>query len=73
MAKITLEVEEKNLKTVMTILDNLKDGLIKDISTNRQYKAIKPVSSSLDKSTKKLPQSNKYLSKEEFKKRLKGN
>ncbi|WP_417333029.1 hypothetical protein [Halarcobacter sp.] len=73
MAKITLDIDEKNLKTVMNILDNLKDGLINNISTNRQYNTVKPVSSSIDKTSKKAPSPNKYLSPSEFKNRLKGN
>ncbi|RXJ88794.1 hypothetical protein CRV01_09215 [Arcobacter sp. CECT 8983] len=73
MAKITLDIDEKNLKTVMHILDNLKDGLINNISTNRQYKTAKPISSSIDRSAKTSSSSNKYLSPSEFKKRLQGN
>ena len=34
MNKITLSVDDKNLEVVMTLLKNLKDGLISDISTN---------------------------------------
>ena len=34
MNKITLLVDDKNLEVVMTLLENLKDGLISDISTN---------------------------------------
>ncbi len=73
MAKVTLDVEEKNLKIVLNILDNLKDGLIKNISTNKQYQTAKPISSSLDKTVKKTTSNSKYLSPEEFKNRIKGN
>lgn len=69
MAKITLDIEEKNLKTVLNILDNLKEGLIKNISSNKQYQT----SSSNDKTIKKPTSNSKYLSREEFKKRIKGN
>jgi len=72
MAKITLDVDEKNLKIVMGILDNLKDGLINSISTNKQYNTPKPISSSISKTPNKVSSSGKYLSPEEFKKRLKG-
>jgi len=34
MTKITLSVDDKNLEVVMTLLENLKEGLINDISTN---------------------------------------
>jgi len=71
MGKITLDVDEKNLKTVLNILENLKDGLINDISTNRKYQAPKPVSSSINKS-QKTPTTSKYLNPNEYKKRLKG-
>ncbi|NVJ53325.1 MAG: hypothetical protein HWD90_06500 [Campylobacteraceae bacterium] len=73
MAKITLDIDEKNLKTVMNILDNLKDGLINNISTNRQYNVAKPISSSIDKKANTTPSTSKYLSPDEYKKRLKGN
>ena len=34
MNEIKISVEDKNLEVVMTLLENLKDGLISDISTN---------------------------------------
>jgi hypothetical protein len=96
MAKITLDIDDKNLPTVLNILENLKTGLIKNINLNKNTN-IKPVSSSInnnenkrymskDTYKKKLQQqkvledqflarptsSNKYLSKEEFKQKLKG-
>jgi len=64
MAKITLDVEEKNLSTVLTILQNLKPGLIKNISQEQ----IKPVSSSINKQNNK-----RYLSKDAYKKKLNQN
>lgn len=95
MAKITLDVDDKNLGTVLNILENLKVGLIKNISSTKKSN-IKPISSSIsnqenkrylsrDKYKQKLQQrpledefvqkttsTSKYLSKEDFKERLKG-
>jgi len=34
MTEIKLAVDDKNVEIVMTILENLKDGLISNISTN---------------------------------------
>ncbi len=34
MNKITLSIDDKNLETVLNILENLKDGLISNIQTN---------------------------------------
>jgi hypothetical protein len=64
MTKITLEIEDKNLSTVLNILDNLKTGLILDRTINKNEK-IKPVSSSISNNENK-----RYLSKEAYKKRL---
>ena len=67
MAKITLDVEEKNLSVVLNILENLKSGLIKDINIGKLEKTtkLKPVSSSLENKSNK-----RYLSKEKYKDRL---
>lgn len=62
MAKIILDVNDKNIKTIMLILENLKPGLINNIN-NAQAK---PISSSLDST-------NKYTSKDKYKKRLNNN
>ena len=59
MAKITLEIEDKNIDTVMTILNSLKTGLIKNISSDSN-KEQKPLPSS----------SSKYLSKDAYKLKL---
>jgi hypothetical protein len=95
MAKITLDIDDKNVSTVLIILQNLKNGLIKNISHEKQQ--IKPISSSLEAQNNKkylskeayknklnqkvledefLPRTTsarKYISPEDFKKRLKGN
>jgi len=72
MSKITLEIDDKDLPTVLNILENLKSGLIKNLSVNK-INNIKPVKSSLDKietqSTQQL-NSNKYLSKSKYKQKI---
>lgn len=61
MAKITLDIDDKHVQTVLTILKSLKTGLIKGIHTHKQ--TAQPVSSSLNnKSTKQ-----KYLSSSQYK------
>jgi len=72
MSKITLDVDDKNLDTVMTVLNNLKAGLIQDISVSKMNK-IKPVKSSLDKIETQATQqvnANKYLSKSKYKQKI---
>jgi len=66
MAKITLDVDRKNLHTVLNIIENLKDGLINDIQKNEKstnIKETKPVASS-------NTTGSKYVSRSEFKNRL---
>ena len=76
MSKIVLEVDDKKLPAVLNILENLKEGLIQNISVNaisNKQNDIKPVKSSLDKiETKSSNQidSNKYLSKAKYKQKL---
>lgn len=65
MAKITLDVDDKNLSTVLTILNNLKPGLIKNLDTKASQNAAKPVSSSIGVAGQK-----KYLSKTKYKQKL---
>lgn len=75
MAKIVLDVDNKNKDTVLMILKNLKAGLIKDIKVDN-----KPLTkSSLVKKQniaeddflpKAVATSSKYLSKDAFKARL---
>ncbi len=72
MSQIILEVEEKNIDTLMIVLNNLKTGLIQDISISKMNK-IKPVKSSLDKIEREATQHvnhNKYLSQSKYKQRL---
>ena len=42
MNEIKFSVEDNNLETVLTILENLKDGLISDISTNGKTTNTRP-------------------------------
>ena len=68
MAKIILECDDKNLPTVLNILENLKTGLIKEISVEKLdnvNKRIKPVSSSIDGQINK-----RYLSRDKYKEKL---
>jgi len=53
MQEIKLKVEDKNLETVMLILNSLKDGLISDIT------------SSLKRSTQYQPKLNKVIKEDE--------
>lgn len=59
MGQIILEVDDKNKQTVLTILNNLKAGLIKNISSDGK-KQIKPMPSS----------TSKYLSKDDYKQKM---
>ncbi|TLP40728.1 hypothetical protein [Arcobacter arenosus] len=64
MAKITLDIDDKNLPTVLNILENLKTGLIKNIDLNKKTN-IKPVSSSINNNENK-----RYMSKDTYKQKL---
>lgn len=64
MAKVSLDIDDKKLATVLNILENLKVGLIKNIKVNKN-KNLKPVSSSLTNS-----QNKRYLSKDKYKQKL---
>lgn len=72
MSKIILEVSNSDSKTVLTILNNLKTGLIKKIhmeEDNSKYIS-KEIYNDI-KETKKSVSTTKYLSSSEFKNRLK--
>jgi len=57
MNKITLSVDEKNLETLLTILNNLKDGLIHEIQTDaKSYKK---------RSTQYQPKTNRIIKEED--------
>ena len=57
MNEIKLSVDDKNLQTVLTVLDNLKAGLIEEIQTNGKSSTIK--------STRYQPKTNTIIREEE--------
>lgn len=68
MAKITLDIEEKNIEIVENILRNLKDGLIKNIEVSkRRYSPKNKILE--DEFIPKQKSNSKYLSPSEFKRR----
>lgn len=77
MSKITLDVDKQNLETVLTILNNLKTGLIKNIDVDQKgilnkiqnKKAVKQQAVLEDEFIPK-PTNSKYLSRDAFKQRL---
>lgn len=76
MAKITLDVENRNVDTVMTILQNLKEGLIEEITLEkkRSYnkpKRIEPVKPLQDAPKPVSISTGKYIDPQTFKERLK--
>ena len=58
MNEIKLSVDEKNLKTVMNILENLKDGLIEKIETNYKTSKVRRI-------TQYQPKTNTIIREEE--------
>ena len=77
MSKITLDVNSKNIDTVLMILSNLKSGLISNITTDKRNNTIskqeeKSVKQEIlkDEFMKKPTSTGKYLSKDEYKHRL---
>lgn len=76
MAKIILQVNDKELDTLMNILRNLKEGLVEDITVDkkRYYKKLK--SGEPLKPLQSSPQpvnvsTGKYIDPQTFKERLK--
>ncbi len=57
MNEIKLSVDDKNLETVLTVLNNLKDGLITNIKTNDK--------SSKTSTTKYQPKTNTIIRDED--------
>jgi hypothetical protein len=76
LSKIVLEVEDKNIDTVLLILKNLKQGLVKNISSDKgnvitsiqAKKAIKK--QVLEDGFVSAPSTGKYLSRAAFKNKL---
>ncbi|WP_419770264.1 MAG: hypothetical protein ACNI3C_00275 [Candidatus Marinarcus sp.] len=59
MSKVILDVNEKELTTVLTILKSLKTGMIKNISVDKEQSSLKNKIST-----------NKYLSKNDYNDKL---
>ena len=75
MAKIILEVEERKLDVVLTILENLKEGLVKEISVEKKRTYNKPKPIEPAKPLQSAPQpvsisTGKYIDPQTFKERL---
>lgn len=70
MAKIVLDVEERNIDAVKNILDNLKEGLIRNIEINQRRYVPKTKVLEDEFLPKNTPTTGKYISPNEFKKRL---
>jgi len=69
--KITFDVKEENIKTVMLLLENLKEGLVSDIKVDKIYEcrtSYKPKTKEIIKENE--PVIGKYVSVETFKKKL---
>lgn len=68
MPKITIDVNDTNLPIVLNILENLKLGLVTNLSVDvkdKIRKDIKPVSSSIGNQNTK-----RYLSKDKYKQKI---
>jgi len=74
MAKVVLDVDDKNVDTLLTILQNLKEGLICDIHIDkkRAYKRAKSIEAKPLQSSPEpvAPTSGKYIDPKTFKERL---
>ena len=78
MSKITLDIDDKNIDTILTILNNLKPGLIKNLSTSassinsriQAKKVLKGQNIEEDEFMSKTPSMGKYLSKSAYKNKL---
>ncbi len=68
MSKITLDVKPENLKTVLTILENLKVGLVENIKVDKSSTKYQPKTNKVIKENQ--PVSGKYIDPASFKKRL---
>lgn len=72
MSKITLDVSDENVKSVLNILENLKEGLVLDIrvenSTCKKATTYKPKTKEIIKENE--PTTGKYMDAKAFKQRL---
>jgi hypothetical protein len=69
LAKIILEIEDKNLDTVLHIINNLKEGLISNVEVDKKrvYNKPKPI----QQEPLKPVSGSKYIDAKTFKERLK--
>ena len=69
MAKVSFEVDEKHLDTVLNILHNLKEGLVKELQVDKKcnYNKPKPIST---EPLKPVEIKSKYVDPQTFKERL---
>jgi len=79
MAKIVLDVQEKDLGTVITVLNSLKEGLISKMEVNSQGSESKQKATRYQPKTQRviyeqeqseLQKMGKYIDPKEFKRRL---
>ena len=71
--KIVLHVEEKNVATLMTILENLKEGLIVQMEVDKRSSYIMQKQSDTPKNPPKpVELTGKYIDPQTFKQRLQG-
>lgn len=79
MSKITFDVDKKDLNTVLTILNNLKQGLVKNISVDNKatnsMQTKKAVKNAVleDEFLSSKPTNSKYLSKSAYKQKMSNN
>lgn len=69
MSKIVLDVNDNNLTTLLTILKNLKTGMIKSIKVDKNNKKTEEVLED-EFIEKKNISTSKYISPNEFKNRI---
>ena len=78
LSRITLDIDDKNIEIVLTILNSLKPGLIKNLSTSasninsrlQAKKTLKQQNIEEDEFMTKTPSMGKYLSKSAYKNKL---
>jgi len=70
MAKISLHVNDKKLDTLLTILENLKEGLIENIEIEKKKSYNKPKQISKEP-LEPVSINTKYVDPKTFKERLK--
>ena len=80
MNEIKLHVDDKNLQTILTILENLKNGLVEDIQVNSTSNKAKIPKTKYQPKTNKIikeedsgtsDKNGKYMSASAYKQRMK--